>query len=118
MHQTIKLHQKLGKPIPDIKAVEGSTDTKKPNIVKTTPLKMNFVGGTKLTSTGTEEKIETSKDGEESTEQEVPVEGTPVGKNCKLYLAWFITVAAVSEYRISFAIVLQLLLLLRARWQF
>ena len=50
------------------------------------PLKMNFVGGTKLTSTGTEEKIETTKEEAattkqtETTDQEVPVEGTPIGQ--------------------------------------
>jgi len=79
--RTIKLHQKLGKPIPEIKAVEGTSETKKPNIVKTTPLKMNFVGGTKLTSTGSEEKIEASKEDSAEYEQEVPVEGTPVGES-------------------------------------
>lgn len=79
------MHQKLGKPIPEIKAIEGTTETKKPNIVKTTPLKMNFVGGTKLTSTGTEEKIETSKEDGAEYEQEVPVEGTPVGKKFRFY---------------------------------
>ena len=79
------MHQKLGKPIPEIKAIEATGETKKPNIVKTTPLKMNFVGGTKLTSTGNEEKIETSKEDSGEYEQEVPVEGTPVGKNFFLY---------------------------------
>ena len=43
---------------------------------------MNFVGGTKLSSTGVEEKVEGVAGGSESTEneQEVPVEGKPVGK--------------------------------------
>ena len=84
------MHQKLGKPIPEIKAVEGTGETKKPNIVKTTPLKMNFVGGTKLTSTGNEEKVEASKEDSAEYEQEVPVEGTPVGKNL-LILSWWKT---------------------------
>jgi len=81
--KTIKLHQKLGKPIPEIKLIESDpNEAKKPNVVKTTPLKMNFVGGTKLTSTGTEEKTETTTDesGDASAGQEVPVEGTPIGE--------------------------------------
>ena len=74
------MHQKLGKPIPDIKVIEDSTE-KKANVVKTTPLKMNFVGGTKLTSTGTEEKTETTGDtATPSADQEVPTEGEPIGK--------------------------------------
>lgn len=77
--KTLKLHQKLGKPIPDIKPIEETV--KKANVVKTTPLKMNFVGGTKLSSTGVEEKI-AGMPGSEFTEneQEVPVEGKPVGE--------------------------------------
>lgn len=97
--KTIKLHQKLGKPIPEIKAIEDSgpaakkANVAKTNVVKTMPLKMNFVGGTKLTSTGTEEKIELKKEETTTpststdttttavTEQEVPVEGTPIGES-------------------------------------
>ncbi|XP_066922566.1 zinc finger RNA-binding protein-like [Clytia hemisphaerica] len=94
--KTIKLHQKLGKPIPEIKAIETTAEPKKANVVKTMPLKMNFVGGTKLTSTGVEEKIEVKKEvtttaapttttaaaaTSESTDQEVPVEGTPIGES-------------------------------------
>ncbi|XP_057305924.1 zinc finger RNA-binding protein-like isoform X2 [Hydractinia symbiolongicarpus] len=73
--KTLKLHQKLGKPIPDIKVPEDATPAAK-KVVKTTAPKINFVGGTKLTSTGGEEKIETS----EESQNEIPVEGEPVGE--------------------------------------
>lgn len=75
-----------------MKAFENTADPKKLNVVKTTPLKMNFVGGTKLTSTGTEEKVKateaaatTTESVTESSEQEVPVEGTPIGKVKTIY---------------------------------
>jgi hypothetical protein len=79
------LHQKLGKPIPEIKVIESSTE-KKANVVKTTPLKVNFVGGTKLTSTGTEEKTETStSEATPNADQEVPTEGEPIGKLTQIH---------------------------------
>lgn len=74
--KTIKLHQKLGKPIPEIKLPEESA-AKKSNVTKTTAPRMNFVGGTKLTSTGTEESADSTAD----DDQEVPVEGEAIGED-------------------------------------
>jgi len=60
-HQkVVKLHQKLGKPIPEIAVPEPlkKAETPKPNVVKTTAPKINFVGGNKLLSTQSGGKVE------------------------------------------------------------
>ena len=82
--QTVKLHQKLGKPIPEFKTPEQLTAEEKkasneaPKKViqrpvtkgATTP-KINFVGGTKLVSTGTGSKeTETSEASDEGVIEE------------------------------------------------
>ncbi|XP_065060254.1 zinc finger RNA-binding protein-like isoform X2 [Rhopilema esculentum] len=79
--KTIKLHQKLGKPIPDFKtpeqisAEEKKTANEGPKKVIQRPKsavapKINFVGGTSLTSTGSG-----NKDGESSaTKIDAPIE--------------------------------------------
>ena len=79
------MHQKLGKPIPEIKIPEPEkkkeeTETGK-NVVKTTAPKINFVGGSKLASTGSDEKGE-GKNGEAESQSnhEIPVENDPIGK--------------------------------------
>ena len=90
----MKLHQKLGKPIPEVKIPE----TKKPattaattsttsaaatatsTAAKATMQKVNFVGGTKLNSTGGEEKSETQAASIQDNGNEIPPEGEPVGK--------------------------------------
>ncbi|XP_002153846.1 zinc finger RNA-binding protein isoform X1 [Hydra vulgaris] len=85
--KTMKLHQKLGKPIPDVKVPE----PKKPTTTVTTGVstgtnssvkssvpKVSFVGGTKLNSTGGEEKVETSES--QDNDSEIPPEGEPVGE--------------------------------------
>lgn len=48
--KVLKLHQKLGKPIPEIKMPEIKPAAKKATVVKTAAPKMNFVGGSKLLS--------------------------------------------------------------------
>jgi len=83
--KTIKLHQKLGKPIPEIKIPEEvpPPPTTKSNVVKTTAPKINFVGGNKLTSSGEEVKVD-SKDGETNqngdSQNEIPTEGEAIGE--------------------------------------
>ena len=72
LFQTVKLHQKLGKPIPEIK-IPGEGKKDKPNVVKTTAPKINFVPGAKLTSTGEEQNEEADDDDEEEDVE-------PVGK--------------------------------------
>ena len=79
------MHQKLGKPIPEIKIPEPEkkkeeTEAGK-NVVKTTAPKINFVGGSKLASTGSDEKGE-GKNGEAESQSnhEIPVENDPIGK--------------------------------------
>ena len=74
----MKLHQKLGKAIPEIKLPE--ITPKKPNVVKTTAPKINFVGGTKLASTGETNSEAPAADGNATEEQEIPTEGEAVGK--------------------------------------
>ena len=72
MFQTVKLHQKLGKPIPEVKMPD--EPPKKANVVKTSAPKMNFVAGSKLSSTGAEESAENNTD-----EQEIAPEVEAVG---------------------------------------
>eukprot|EP00794_Sanderia_malayensis_P009635 gene9635-10623_t len=80
--KTVKLHQKLGKPIPEMKTAEQLTASEKkteapkkviqrPVGKPTTAPKINFVGGTKLlsTATGTQE-VESVKPEEQKEEQE------------------------------------------------
>lgn len=60
-HQkVVKLHQKLGKPIPEIVVPEPTAkkEVKVANVVKTTAPKINFVGGNKLLSTPAGAKVE------------------------------------------------------------
>lgn len=78
-HQkTHKLHQKLGKPIPEVKVFEGSSSDKKISEIKASAAgKITFVGGTKLTSTGGDDKNDDESSGSQS---EVPVEGEIIGE--------------------------------------
>lgn len=84
--QTVKLHQKLGKPIPETKTPEQITAEEKkasneapkkvmsrPASKTTTAPKINFVGGTKLVSTVTGSK--------ETENSDIKMETKPEGGN-------------------------------------
>ena len=103
--QTVKLHQKLGKPIPEFKTPEQITAEEKKSTsdapkkviqrpgakVASTP-KINFVGGTKLLSTGpatqqTENSEASSEGAVEEDESSMDVQDnndTIVGKTWKI----------------------------------
>lgn len=81
-HQkVVNLHKKLGKPVPDIPIPEEAP--KKPkNPVKTTAPKMNFVGGSKLVSTGGGMTEQASTEPKEQASPREPEENVePVGED-------------------------------------
>jgi len=67
-HQkTLKLHQLLGKPIPEVKVFEGASS--------------GYISGTKMTSTGSDDKGEC--DETSGSQSEVPIEGEIIGTPLK-----------------------------------
>jgi len=113
-HQkTHKLHQKLGKPIPEVKVFEGTSSEKKISEVKASAAgKITFVGGTKLTSTGGDVKAEddesSGSQGDNSVEGEIIGEeyvediksdaGKVIGYNCTLCVCRFNDVVAKTAH--------------------